>query len=245
MQLLTVAGAGRQVLGQRMKTPLPGLPPQLVAIAGPSGAGKSWLASELKARLGKEAALLRLDDFYLDRSNLSLARRSQINFDHPRAVDWTEFEQVLLQCKAGQAVRAPRYDFTRHCRHERTAWLRPRPIVLVEGLWLLRRASIRRLFALRIYLGCPSSVQLRRRLRRDARERGRSPAVIRKQFFARVAPMAERYVAPQARWADEILTSPVRPGRIDRLVERLRGVLLAGTERRAGTLAGAGLAMKT
>jgi hypothetical protein len=57
--------------------------------------------------------------------------------------------------------------------------------------------------------------------------------------------MAERYVAPQARWADEILTSPVRPGRIDRLVERLRGVLLAGTERRAGTLAGAGLAMKT
>ena len=69
--------------------------------------------------------------------------------------------------------------------------------------------------------------------------------MIKQQFFARVAPMAERYVLPQARWADEVLTSPVRPGRIDRLVERLRGVLLAGTERGAATVTGAGLAIKT
>src|SRR4029079_13309186 len=138
-----------------------------------------------------ETALLRLDDFYLDRSALPLARRWLINFDHPRAIDCAEFEHVLSGCKTWQRREVPGYDFKRHCRRERLAWWRPKPVVLVEGLWLLRRPAIRRLFALRIYVDCAPGLQLRRRLLRDARQRGRSAASVRQQFMARVLPMAE------------------------------------------------------
>src|SRR5579871_6045980 len=120
--------------------------PRLIAITGGSGAGKSWLATELQARLGKESALLRLDDFYRDRSHLSLPRRARLNFDHPRAIDWPEFEKVLRSCSAGVPVRIPKYDFARHTRAETRRWWRPKRTILIEGLWLLRRRSIRKLF---------------------------------------------------------------------------------------------------
>ena len=210
-----------------MNTRATGSKPQLVAIAGPSGAGKSWLASQLRTRLGPRAALLRLDDFYRDLSHLPEARRQQINFDHPRAIDWDLFERTLTNCRAGRRSRAPRYDFTRHTRRARMTWWKPKPLVLVEGLWLWRRPSIRRLFAIRIYVDCPRRVQLQRRLRRDAIERGRSAASVRRQFASQVVPMAERHVAPQARWADVVLTSPVSERDVDTLAERVRTLFAA------------------
>jgi uridine kinase len=200
--------------------------PCLVAIVGPSGAGKSWLARQLQARLGKETSILRLDDFYRDKSHLPMKRRDQLNFDHPRSIDWTGFQRVLLQCAAGQPIQIPRYDFKTHCRLKRTAQWRPKRLVLVEGLWLLQRPSIRRLFALRIYVRCPGAVQLRRRLRRDRLERGRSPASVKEVFVKRVAPMARRHVHPQERWADLVVRSPVPVREVERLAEQLRRLLV-------------------
>jgi len=196
--------------------------PRLVAIVGCSGAGKSWLAGQLQARLGKEAALLRLDDFYRDRSHLPLVRREQLNFDHPRSIDWAEFERVLLACRQGMPVPIPKYDFAAHTRLAKSQWWRPKRIVLVEGLWLLRRRSVRRLFSFGIYVDCPTRLQLRRRLQRDVTERGRSAASVRRQFATRVQPMGQSYVRPQARRADVVISSPTSAEELGRLVARLK-----------------------
>src|SRR5512140_3253218 len=90
--------------------------PLLVAIVGGSGSGKTWLARRLQRRLAPEAARVSLDDFYRDRSRLSPARRARLNFDHPRSIDWAEFERVLGRLSAGRSARVPRYDFRTHCR---------------------------------------------------------------------------------------------------------------------------------
>jgi uridine kinase len=199
--------------------------PQLVAIVGGSGSGKSWLAAELQARLGKEAALLSLDDFYRDRSYLSPDRRTRLNFDHPRAIDWPAFERVLSRSRMGLPQKVPRYDFTTHTQCARRDWWRPKRVVLVEGLWLLRRPSVRRWFGIRIFIECRSDVQLRRRLRRDTLERGRSAASVREQFVQRVAPMHEQYVRPQARWATHVVTSPVQKPVLERLARDVQRLL--------------------
>ena len=193
----------------------------MVAIVGGSCAGKSRVAAELQSRLGKESGLLRLDDFYRDRSHLPPRRRDQINFDHPRSIDWPAFERVLLGCRAGLPLQIPRYDFKRHTRRAELEWWRPKRIILVEGLWVLRRPALRHLFALSIFIECPEALQLRRRLRRDAAERGRSEESVQEQFRRRVLPMSVRHVRPQARWADLIVTSPVRGKVLDRLVARI------------------------
>jgi len=203
-----------------MKTRKPTL---LVAIVGGSGAGKTWLAEHLRTVLGRRrTARLSLDDFYRDRSHVPPARRARVNFDDPRAIDWPALECVLRALRAGRPARVPVYDFATHCRLARMKTLLPKPVVLVDGLWLLRRRSVRQLFALTVFMACPGRLRLSRRLARDVRERGRTRASVLRQFREIVEPMHRRFVAPQARWADVVLDGRADPQAIQRLASRLQ-----------------------
>jgi uridine kinase len=197
----------------------------LVAIVGGSGAGKTWLADRLHRLLGEKGGRLSLDDFYHDQSLLAPSKRPQLNFDRPDAIEWPLFERVLQNYAAGRLARVPHYDFQTHCRVNGLTPVAPRPVVLVEGLWLLQPPAIRRLFSLKIFLECPEKVRLRRRLDRDVKERGRSPASVRRQFRDAVAPMHRRHVEPQARWADLVLRHPHTEAGIQQLHEAIWDLL--------------------
>ena len=179
--------------------------PLLIAIAGGSGSGKTFLSQKLAAALGPGVVRLAMDDFYWDHSHLTPERRTTLNFDHPRAIDWRTLERVLGRLSHGRAARVPGYDFSTHCRLPAQQALRPGPIVLLDGLWPLRRPRLRRLFGLRIFVACGPSLRLRRRLARDLRARGRTRRSIRDQFRLTVEPMHRRFVEPQANWADIVL----------------------------------------
>lgn len=198
--------------------------PLLVAIVGGSGAGKTWLARKLQAALGDDAARISLDDFYRDRSHFSEARRAKINFDHPRAIDWTFLENVLDELLAGNSTRIPRYDFKTHCREKLEIILEPKPIFLLDGLWLLRPRRLRELFNFRIFIECPTENRFRRRLTRDLRSRGRTREAVREQFQCAVEPMHKRFVEPQKRWADIVLQANFGAREINDLVERLKRI---------------------
>ena len=199
--------------------------PRLVAIAGGSGSGKSWLTDRLQRIFGDKAARLSLDDFYLDRSHLPPSRREQINYDHPRGIDWAGFERSLQACRAGEATRLPRYDFKTHTRMAAEKTFHPKALVLVEGLWLLLYPAIRRLFTFSIFIDCPEALRLRRRMARDLAERGRSAASIRRQFQETVSPMHEEFVAPQSQWASVVLKQPLRDVDVSHLSDKLWGLL--------------------
>jgi uridine kinase len=201
--------------------------PVLVAIAGGSGSGKSWLAEKLQRALTPQAARLAQDDFYADRSHLSPNQRARVNFDHPRAIDWTDLARVLARLSAGKSARVPCYDFTTHSRLKRRKVLEPKPVILIEGLWLLRRAQIRRMVSLSIFLECPANRRLQRRLARDMAARGRTRGSIRRQFREMVEPMNRRYVAPQAELADVVIRKTCDAREIRRLARAVRELLMA------------------
>jgi uridine kinase len=200
----------------------PRSPVFLVAIVGGSGAGKSWLAEKLQTALGPKAARISLDDFYRDRSRVPPARRAKINFDHPRAIDWPAVERALRHLRAGRGVRLPRYDFKTHCRLRKKKILPARPIVIMDGLWLLRRPSLRRLFDHRIFIDCPTRLRWRRRLARDLRSRGRTRASVQQQFRETVEPMHIQFVAPQKELADMVLPHNFSRADVRRLARELR-----------------------
>jgi uridine kinase len=197
----------------------------LVAIVGGSGAGKTWLADALSAELGPGVGRISLDDFYRDRSSLSAGMRARVNFDHPRAIDWPLFEQVLATCAAGRETYLPRYDFSTHSRTRERILLAPAALVLVDGLWLLRRPAVRRLFQYSIFLDCTTRVRLERRLARDQISRGRSKRSVLAQFRCHVDPMHRRFVDTQKRWATLVLAAPEQAGRVALLAKVLRSLM--------------------
>jgi uridine kinase len=201
--------------------------PFLIAITGGSGAGKTFLASQLAAALGVPATRISLDDFYRDRPRLSLARRERINFDHPRAIEWPAVEKALRRLARGDAAPIPQYDFKTHSRVKGGRVVRPEQVVLIDGLWLLRRPALRRLFALKIFIRCPADTRLQRRLARDLRSRGRTRSSVQHQFSVCVQPMHERFVAPQERRADIVLDGDFTSRDIGQLAARVKNFLTA------------------
>jgi uridine kinase len=195
--------------------------PLLVAIVGGSGSGKTWLADQLQKILGAKATRVSLDDFYRDRSHLPAGRRARINFDHPRAIDWPCLENALRHCQMLQTVRIPQYDFATHSRRPTRAVLKARPIILMDGLWLLRRPSLRRLFGVKIFIECPVKLRLTRRLARDLLSRGRDQASIKSQFWKTVEPMNALYVASQSKWAHILLHAPINRTEVRHLAGQL------------------------
>lgn len=194
---------------------------QLIAVAGGSGAGKGWLISRLCELLAGRAAHLQLDDFYRDRSHLPPRRRARVNFDVPHAIDWEWAERVLRACRAGQTTHVPRYDFATHCRLGPDLAWEPRPVVFVDGLWLLRPPAVRQLFDLKLYLDAPTALRRTRRLARDVAERGYTAAVVEERLRTFVEPMHDRYVEPQKRWADLVLGEPFQVAELEELARRL------------------------
>jgi uridine kinase len=202
----------------------------LVAIVGGSGAGKSWFVERLCALLGEAACRLALDDFYRDRSHLPEARRARINFDAPRAIDWPDAERVLRACRNGESTSVPRYDFSTYCRRSANEAWQPRPVVFIEGLWLLRRPELRALFDLKVFLDTPASLRETRRLTRDVAERGYTADAVRQRLQTCVVPMHDRYVEPQKRWADLILIQPFDSAELRVLAGRLWSLLSASDD---------------
>jgi len=204
-----------------VRQPLRSPSPLFVAIVGGSASGKTWLSEKIRAAFPGRVISLSLDSFYRDRSHLPPDRRARINFDHPASIDWNLFFRVLTDCLYFRETRIPVYDFKTHCRLSKSRIFKPKQIILVDGLWLLHRQSIRNFFALRIFLECPVRKRLQRRIARDSATRGRTDASVREQFRRTVEPMHKKFVLPQRQWADAVLRGNWGEREVKRLVQRV------------------------
>ena len=193
----------------------------VIGVAGGSGSGKSWLADRLVRGLGRSAVAISLDSFYRHRPYLSLAQRARVNYDHPRAIDWDEVMQVAQNAREGRKICVPDYDYSQHMRAVGLDILRPRKVLILEGLWTLRYRGLQPLIDLGVFVEASAKWRLERRLDRDVRERGRSRASVVRQFRDHVQPMHQQFVQPQSGRADVILESPISEEVISLLLQRV------------------------
>lgn len=184
----------------------------MVAIVGGSASGKTWLADRVTETVGASQVIrVSQDDFYQDLSNVSEEERKKVNFDHPEALDWKTLEEVFQGIMQRKTVQIPVYDFASHTREtDKIKTVEPGPsIVIWDGLWLLRRESLRGYWKVSYFIHCDKETRLKRRIERDTKERGRTEGFVRNQFFANTDPMHLEYVDSQAQWATHLLEAPV------------------------------------
>ena len=78
-----------------------------IGIAGGSGSGKTTLARRLEEYFGEHLSLLRHDDYYKSRSDLSLDERATLKYDHPDAFDNALLVSHMDELRAGHDVASP------------------------------------------------------------------------------------------------------------------------------------------
>ena len=178
----------------------------MIGVAGGSGSGKTTVVRRIVDSLGSEhVTLLDHDRYYRDRNDLRLEERAALNYDHPDSLETDLLVRHLRDLKAGRAVEAPRYDFTRHARLTEKDTLQPRRALIVEGILIFTDSALRELMDIKVFVDTDSDTRFIRRLQRDVAERGRTMESVIDQYQSTVKPMHREFVEPSKRYADVII----------------------------------------
>ena len=178
----------------------------LIGIAGGTGSGKTSIAKAIASDFGKsEVALIEQDAYYRDLSNLTLEKRSVVNFDHPDAVDFDFMKLHLNNLIQGNKVNIPIYDFATHTRKNETHPVERHRIIILEGILTLFHQEIRDMMDIKIYVETADDIRIIRRIKRDIEKRERTFTSVIEQYYNTVRPMHIQFVEPTKKYADIII----------------------------------------
>ena len=93
----------------------------IIGIAGGTGSGKTTVVHQIMNELpDAEVGIISQDSYYKENKNMSYEERSNINFDHPRAIDFELLVTHLKELKRGNIINQPVYSFIKHNRTDDT-----------------------------------------------------------------------------------------------------------------------------
>jgi len=176
--------------------------PLVVGIAGPSGSGKTSLARALVERAGSGAITVCLDSYYKDQRGVP---EDLIDVDIPEALDYPLLISNLRALVGGRAIQQPIYDYATHARAPIGRTVAAGSFIVVEGLYALYWPELRSLFSSSVFVVLDHAECLKRRIARDAEERGRTQTTVRLLYEQKVRPMYDRHIHPTRAHADVIL----------------------------------------
>ena len=181
--------------------------PVMFFVAGPSGGGKSTfvqILSSLLFLLGDYKVLvLSTDDYYCDLSHLPPKKRTKVNFDTPRAIDFELLYTHLLCIRDGRSFQKPRYSFVIHAQ-DGFETINPSEfdVIIIEGILVFTDQRIVQLAGeASAFVDVAQAVCFLRRLIRDRQARGRSTWSVTTQYLKTVLPGWLKYVEPSAKHA--------------------------------------------
>ena len=178
----------------------------IIGICGGTGSGKTTIARAIVDSVGAgEVVLVEQDSYYRNLADMPLDERHQANFDHPDSLDSDMLVNHILRLKQGLDIEMPLYDFRTHTRSDEVEIIKPRPVVIVEGILIFAEPRVLGLLDVRIFVDTPDDVRLMRRLRRDITERGRTFERTLEQYERTIRPMHFEFVEPSKRHADIII----------------------------------------
>ena len=93
----------------------------IIGIAGGTGSGKTTVVQQIMNELPEtEVGIISQDSYYKETNGMTYEERCNINFDHPRAIDFELLVQHLKELKKGKLIDQPVYSFVTHNRTDDT-----------------------------------------------------------------------------------------------------------------------------
>ncbi len=178
----------------------------IIGIAGGTASGKSTLARTIHHQSGPtDTVIIKMDDYYAHRPQLTPVEREAVNYDHPDAFDVTLLITHLEQLKRGKSIEQPIYDFKTHLRSTQSIQVHAAPVIILEGIMIFAIPLLLAMIDYKIFVDTPTDIRLLRRIKRDIEERGRDLASIEYQYMNTVRPMHDLFVEPSKVHADIIV----------------------------------------
>lgn len=178
----------------------------IIGIAGGTGSGKSTVVKKIVESLPPHyVAVVPLDSYYNDTTEMTQEERRAINFDHPDAFDWKLLIKQVNSLRDGIAIEQPTYSYILNNRLPETIKVEPKPVIIIEGIMTLLNKKLRDMMDLKIFVDCDSDERLIRNIQRDTVDRGRTVSMVMERYMEVLKPMHEQFIEPTKRYADIII----------------------------------------
>jgi len=178
----------------------------IIGISGGTGSGKTRFTKELIKRCDSDNIVhISQDSYYKDLSHISYEERCNINFDNPSSINFNELKNDIQNLIDDKTTNIPVYSFKRHKRLNETLRIVPKPIIIIEGIFVFHDPKIRDLINCKVFVDTPSDIRILRRAKRDINKRDRSIESIFSQYINTVKPMHEKFIEPTINYADIIV----------------------------------------
>ncbi len=172
--------------------------PYVIGIAGGSGSGKTFFLNCFLKHFSKdEVSLISQDDYYIPVAEGMTAEENKLyNFDLPGTIDEAAFIADAKKLLNLQTVYKKEYTFNNADAVPKMLEIKPAPVIIIEGLFILHFKSMAELLDLKIFLDTEEEVALHRRLKRDLLERGYSEDDVRYKWNNHVMPAYKEFLLP-------------------------------------------------
>lgn len=178
----------------------------VIGVAGGTGSGKTTVVRKIQQQFPKgEVNILSHDSYYFDSKELSLEERRKKNFDHPDSIEFDLMIDHIKELKQGKTIKEPVYSFITCTRQKETKLIKPREVLIIEGILCLTHQRLRDLMDIKVYVDCDSDIRLSRVIARDMQERGRDVNEVLNRYEKTVRPSHIQFIEPTKRFADIII----------------------------------------
>jgi uridine kinase len=177
---------------------------RIIGITGGSGSGKTTIVRKI-SEIIPDFLFIPQDNYYKSAEYMNNKNITAFNFDHPDAFDNELIISQLQALKNFEDVDMPQYDFVHHRRMDKSIGIKPKKLIIFEGIMIFFDKRIRDLMDLKLYVDTPDDIRFIRRLERDTTERGRTVESVIQQYIEVVRPGHYEFIEPTKRYADLII----------------------------------------
>ncbi|MFT5661302.1 MAG: uridine kinase [Sulfurimonas sp.] len=176
----------------------------ILAIAGGTGSGKTTVSRAMKekysTRFNINVEVISMDNYYKNEKNEVFD-----NYDHPKAFDMDLLYSDLSTFLSTGNIARRSYDYVTKESHIVNTQCEIH-ILILEGLYSFYEARIRDICSIKLFLDVHKDIRLKRRIKRDLRERDITLEENMKMIDNFVNEMHKKYVIQQKTMADKLFT---------------------------------------
>ncbi|GAA4844878.1 uridine kinase [Algivirga pacifica] len=180
--------------------------PFVVGITGGSGSGKTYFQKKLTAELGAEnLCIVSHDNYYRTIDQQPKDSNGVENFDRPESIDLHSYAEDIKKLKAGEVIQRMEYTFNNPALTPRLLTFEPRPIIILEGIFVFHNKEVSDLIDLKLFVDAKPHVQIKRRIMRDTMERDSDLTDVLYRYEHHIMPSYEKYIAIHKNTVDLVI----------------------------------------